>query len=65
MEVVKKCFQSWFQTSKYLIYILASTENTHIMADDTIGENSHDIILEEVKEVKKAALKNFIFMDDK
>ena len=48
-----------------MIYFLASTENTHIMADDIIGENSHDTILEEVKEIKKAALKNFLFMDDR
>ena len=43
---------------------LASMENTHIMADDKLGKNNQSIKIEEVQIVKKAGLKNFIFMDD-
>ena len=43
---------------------LASMENTHVMADDKLGKNNQSIKIEEVQVVKKAGLKNFIFMDD-
>ena len=42
---------------------LASNENTHIMATP-LDSNNQTIFIEEVKEVRKANLKNFIFMDD-
>ena len=42
---------------------LSSNENTHIMATP-LDNNNQTIFIEEVKEVRKANLKNFIFMDD-